>query len=118
MLITEYIEKYFDISTAIREAQSNPIKQIMELDDLKYDRIEMYDGRLQKVLELNDTDVISVLELIAYTPEQIEQLAPDDDLRVLYDNYMKDIEISDLSFYDIQESARRWLREKGVSCID
>ena len=58
MTLKEYIKEYYPIKEKLQIIKSDPIKMIMEQDDLPYDSIVSVDGKLQKVVYISEEDFI------------------------------------------------------------
>ena len=65
MTLKEYIKEYYPIKEKLQIIKSDPIKMIMEQDDLPYDSIVSVDGKLQKVVYISEEDFIPVLECLS-----------------------------------------------------
>ena len=57
MNLVEFIDEYYPIDEKIKQYEADPFKRIMDNDDLPYDDIRMYEGKLQKVVYLSDDEV-------------------------------------------------------------
>lgn len=111
MTLREYINTIYPIDALIEVIKSDPIKAIMENDDLPYDEIRMYDGVMQKVVELEDGTFIGVMELLSYTKEDVLKLK-DEELRNAYFAYMDNVVIEPVTLEYIMSSARELKKRK------
>lgn len=85
---------------------NDPVKVIMENDDLPYDEIMMYEGKLQKVVHVDDGRVISIVDLLSYM--KVTDISEKDiPLREVYGAYMDNVSVNDPTFKQIQELLQR-----------
>lgn len=108
MNILEFIETQYPIKDIVRERLADPYKRIAQLDCLPYDIIGPdSEGHLTKLVEINDTRTISVMELITYTREDIVKL---NDLELLnvWEAYMEEVDIEDLNVSDIMACVKQY----------
>lgn len=118
MKIQEFIETKYGVGR-YKKLISDPYEMVMEQDDLPCDDIRLVDGRLQKVVFLNDEDFITVLELLSYTKEEMGR-SKDSDLRNVYFAYMENVTISPMDLESIMKSASQFLAKHanaGYACI-
>ena len=107
MFIREFIEQQYPIKDILKVRLSNPIKAVMERDSLPYDKIGMDEsGNFTKMVEVDDDNYIPVVELISYTPEEINSMK-NENLKIVYHSYMDLIDLQDIEIADIMASARR-----------
>ncbi len=107
MFIREFIEQQYPIKDILKVRLSNPIKAVMERDNLPYDKIGLDEnGNLTKMVEVDDDHYMPVVELISYTPEEIKSTS-NENLRVVYNSYMAMIDLQDVEIADIMASARK-----------
>lgn len=108
MNILEFIETQYPIKDTVKERLADPYTRIAQLDCLPYDIIGPdSEGHLTKLVEINDTRTISVMELIAYTREDIVKL---NDLELLnvWEAYMEEVDIEDLNVSDIMACVKQY----------
>jgi len=107
MFIREFIEQQYPIKDILKVRLSDPIKAVMERDNLPYDKIGLDEnGNLTKMVEVDDEHYIPVVELISYTPEEIATMS-NDNLKIVYNSYMSMIDLQDVEIADIMASARK-----------
>lgn len=107
MFIREFIDQQYPIKDILKVRLSNPIKAVMERDNLPYDKIGLDEnGNLTKMVEVDDDHYMPVVELISYTPEEIKSTS-NENLRVVYNSYMAMIDLQDVEIADIMASARK-----------
>ena len=113
MYITEYIEKRDLVRNLINLANSDPIERIKREDGLPCDEIGYdEDGKLTKLVIINDERKISVFNLITLSPEDVEN---DPELKAVYENYMNMVTIEPVVFDDITKMAKRYKEAKEKS---
>lgn len=108
MNILEFIETQYPIKDIVKERLADPYTRIAQLDCLPYDIIGPdSEGHLTKLVEISDTRTISVMELIAYTREDIVKL---NDLELLnvWEAYMEEVDIEDLNVSDIMACVKQY----------
>lgn len=108
MNILTFIETEYPIREKIKDRLSDPYKRIEESDQFPYDCIAKdEDGKLVKMLELDDETLVPVLEVIATTEEDAKA-----DGRAgfyeLWSAYMSNIKLEDLNVIDIMESVKMY----------
>ena len=104
MYIYEFIEQYYPIEDKVRAKIENPYKHIEEADDLPFDRIGLDEnGQVTKLVEIDDTRTISVLELISLNRDDVLSMN-DPDLLSCWDAYMEQVQIEDVDLSDIMRS--------------
>lgn len=109
MNILTFIAEQYPIKDRVKDKLSDPYKRIAEMDDLPYDKIGPdEDGRITKLVEIDDVTYISVAELISYSKEDIDK-SDDDSLKSVWYAYMDNIDVMDLNFVDLQECVRSYL---------
>lgn len=106
MTLSEYIDEQFPIDKMIELYNSDPITRIMEADSLPCDKVMMYDGKLQKVVEISDGEYISVFDLISM--EASEAATMPIEFQEVYNAYMDNIELTDVSVDDILNLSRKY----------
>lgn len=108
MNIHEFIRTQYPIEEKVKNILVDPYKRIMEMDDLPYDKIGHDEsGMITKLVEVDETTFVPVLDLISYT----ETEAKENDNKAFYDvwkAYMDSIDIDDLNVIDMLESAKRY----------
>lgn len=110
MTLKSYIEEQFPIDKIIEQYNSDPIAKIMEADCLPYDKICMYDGKLQKVVEISEDEVVPVFDLVSLTEADITQYPTE--FKEVYKAYMDNIEIEDVNVMEILDISRRYRSSK------
>ena len=109
MNFVEFIKnEYPEAIEKIKAYKSDPITRIMESDDLPYDDIRVVEGQLQKVVYLNDDDVITVFDLLTYTKEDIESMKDNEELKAAYMGYMDLVDITDMTIDNIMKSVQEY----------
>ena len=111
MNLVEFIDEYYPIDEKIKQYEADPFKRIMDNDDLPYDDIRMYEGKLQKVVYLSDDEVIPVFELLSYTAEDIKKLN-NAELSSVYNAYMDNIDVTDMTIEEIMSAVQDYSRAK------
>lgn len=111
MTFLEFIDEYYDISHQLEMLKRDPIKQIMENDDLPYDDIRYVDGQLQKVVEVADDTYIPVVELISWDEKDIKGIN-DADIVVAWYAYMEQVDVKEFSIDMIRSSAKLYIENK------
>lgn len=98
MRIWEFIDKHYtEVISFINDVTADPVRMVLENDDLPYDDVRMCDGQLQKVVLINDDDeFIPVMDLLQHNKEEIEAM-PDCDFKRLYQAYMSNVKIDDVN---------------------
>lgn len=110
MNIKEFIASQYPIKDRVRDKLSDPYKRIAEMDSLPYDVIGPDDnGIVTKLVEIDETTFIPVMELITYTRDDVEKMN-DEAFKIAYFAYMDNVDVMDVSFVDLQECARAFLR--------
>lgn len=108
MNILEFIETQYPIRNKIKDRLTDPYKRIAEMDDLPYDCIGMDEsGHMTKMVEVDDYTKIPIIDLLSYTEEEIKK-QPDENLRNVWYAYMEQVDVKDVNFIDIMESAREY----------
>lgn len=106
MRITEFIEEQYPIRDKIIVKLEDPYKRIANMDDLPYDLIGPDEvGHITKLVEVEDSKFISVVELIGMTREEVLHTG-DSALLIVWENYMSQIDLHDMNIIDIMESVR------------
>lgn len=111
MTLEEFIKEIFPIEGLLPWNIMTPREIIEESDNFPYDDIRMVDGVLCKVLKLNDEDVISVQELLSYSPEEISTTS-DTELKELYESYMANVEVEEVDLENITALMRQMRLKK------
>ncbi len=107
MFINEFIRQQYPIDEILKQRLRDPRKAVADADNLPYDVIAMDEnGNLVKQVEITDTKLIPVVELISYTEEEAVALKDADFLNA-YQAYMRMVDVDDISIADIMSSARR-----------
>ena len=108
MNMIDFIEQVYPIKDMLKVRLSNPIKAVMEKDNLPYDSIGLDEnGNLTKMVEIEDGHSIPVVELISYTEEEIER-TNNENLRETWKAYMSQVDVQDVEIADIIASARKY----------
>lgn len=120
MTILEYIEEYYPIQERVDRLMRDPFTLVKESDDLPYDEIMFYDGKVQKVV-LYDDEIIPVYDLLLYDPSDVDAM-PDGAFKEMYKIYMEQVDIKTLSIQEIMSAVRDYeqhkaeLKEKVSGC--
>lgn len=107
MNLKEFIRDKYPIKDKIESIFTDPIKQIMEQDDLPYDGVMSIDGTMQKVVYVSDDTYIPVVEILSYYAEEVQKMK-DEEFKTVYFAYMDNIDLSDLTIETIMSSAREY----------
>lgn len=113
MNILEFIETQYPIKDKVREKLEDPYKRIAEMDELPYDSIGPDEtGRITKLVEIDDTRSVPVLELISYTEDDVKKME-DSAYYDAWKAYMSNIDINDINIVDIMSCVQRY-RESSI----
>ena len=108
MTIVDFIEQQYPIIDVLRARLKDPVKAVMENDNLPYDSIGPDEnGNLTKLVEIEDGVSIPVSDLISYTKEDIEKHF-NENLKAAWEAYMSIIDLQDIEIADIIASTRRY----------
>ena len=114
MTITQFILEKYPIKEKLKTILSDPYSLIENEDGLPFDVIAPDEyGHLTKQVYVSDERMVSVMELISYSREELDS---DIELQNVWDIYMSQIEIEEVNFMDIKQSARAYkehLKAKG-----
>lgn len=109
MNMLDFIETQYPIKDRVKDRLSDPYKRVAEMDSLPYDVIGPDEnGVVTKLIEIDDTTFIPVVELISYSRGDVEKMT-DEAFKVAYFAYMDNVDIMDVSFIDLQECAREFI---------
>lgn len=111
MTLIEFTRDIYKIEDRVQRICQDPVKMVMENDDLPCDGVRCIDGEMQKVIEVSSDVYIPVLELISYTKEDIEA-SNDEDLKAVWEAYMGNVKIEYLTFEGIMAAARDYYARK------
>ncbi|MCI9050354.1 MAG: hypothetical protein HFI05_00280 [Lachnospiraceae bacterium] len=111
MTLKEYIKEYYPIKEKLQIIKSDPIKMIMEQDDLPYDSIVSVDGKLQKVVYISEEDFIPVLEILSYSKEEVEK-SKDIEFKEVWKTYMDNVEITDLNLENLMTISKEYIESR------
>lgn len=111
MTLKEYIRDYYPIQEKLQIIKNDPIKRIMEQDDLPYDGIVVVDGKLQKVVYSSDDEFIPVLEILSYNKEEVEK-STDTEFKTIWNAYMDNVEVTDLNLETIMAASKEYIENK------
>ena len=107
MKIKEWIKDNIDIEQVYSSYGKDPIQQVIDADFLDFDAIVKVDGKLQKVVYYNDTDYITVVDLLLLKQEDIDA-EKQSDLYALYKAYMSNIEIDDMTLEKLFDGLKEY----------
>lgn len=111
MTIKEYIETRFSIDELVASKVGNPVERVLNNDSLPYDDIIYIDGALQKVVEINDSEVITVIELLSYTKDDISKM--NNDIADAYRAYMSLVTVDENDFDILVGLSREYMDNKA-----
>lgn len=111
MTFKEFIRDRYPIKDKIRALNEDPIKRIMEQDDLPFDKILSVDGVLQKVVYVSEDSYVTVMDLLSYYPEDVEKM-DDKDFKDAYFAYMDNIDITDINIENIMAASKEYKNQK------
>ena len=103
MTLREFVKDVYHIENRLRLMKLDPVKQVMERDDLPYDEIKMVDGVLQKVIMLDDTEFIPILDLLTLTKEDVESIK-DEEFKAAYNGFMDNVDVTVIDVQNIINS--------------
>ncbi len=110
MNIIDFMETQYPIKNRVKDKLADPYKRIEEMDSLPYDVIGPDDnGVVTKLVEIDETTFMPVLELITYTKSDVEKMT-DEAFKTAYFAYMDNVDVMDVSFVDLQECAREFIK--------
>lgn len=114
MDIRQFCEEYYPVKERIRQVVQDPYLLVKECDDLPYDDIQFIDGRLQKVVYLDDSrdSVVPVYDILLYSKEDMEK-EPDSPFKDMYNAYMDQIDIKSMSIQEIMSAVRDYEQHKA-----
>lgn len=107
MNLKEYIaEGRYDLEARKELFLSDPVKLIMDSDDLPFDDIMAIEGKLQKVVFVEDDRAVGIADLLSYEKEED---IPEGDvgLREVWRAYMDNVSVEEAGFQQILELIRR-----------
>lgn len=111
--IRDYICMYYPIKNKIKDRIENREKYVAEVDDLPYDfiAVDTY-GKLAKHVWLNKENnrYISVMELLCLDKSIID-ISKDEELQLVWENYMEQVTIEDIRMSDILELVSKYKDE-------
>jgi hypothetical protein len=104
---------YYPIKNKIKDRIENREKYVAEADDLPYDfiAVDTY-GKLAKHVWLNKENnrYISVMELLCLDKSIID-ISKDEELQLVWENYMEQVTIEDIRMSDILELVSKYKDE-------
>lgn len=107
MNILEFIQSQYPIRDKVVAKLEDPYTRIANMDDLPYDLIGPDEvGHITKLVEVDDSRYISVVELIGMTKEDVAA-SGDTALELVWENYMSQIDLCDLNIVDIMECVKQ-----------
>lgn len=133
MTIYDYIKEHYPMEERVKTFLNTPYDIVMNQDNFKFDDIRMCDGKLEKVMEVDDDWWIPIQVLIGFgkskDPEVdakcIEEaralLAPEE--FAVYMVYREFIDVEDFNVQKIMDVSKDYLekkrgeREKVTGCI-
>lgn len=106
MNILEFIETQYPIRDKVAAKLVDPYDRVANNDDLPYDVIGPDEsGHFTKLIEVDDNRMVSVVDLISYSREDV--LAMNDPaMLVVWDNYMSQIDLKDINITDILDCVK------------
>ena len=110
MTLREYIEEQYPIDKLIEKVVSDPYTRVMEADVLPYDKICMFDGKLQKVVEISDDEVIPVVDLLSLEEQDLKGCSPE--FVDTYRAYMDNVVLEDVNVQEIMGISRNYKKNK------
>ena len=113
MNIKQFCEEYYPVKEKIRQIIQDPYLLVKECDSLPYDAIQVVDGKLQKVVYLDDSQesVIPVYDLLAYSKEDMDK-EPDSPFKDMYNIYMSQIDLKSISIQEIMSAVSDYEQHK------
>ena len=111
MTFKEFIRDKYPIKDKIRSLNEDPIKRIMEQDDLPFDKIISVDGVFQKVVYVSEDSYVTVMDILSYYPEEVAKME-DVDFKEAYFAYMDNIDISDVNIENIMAASKEYKSQK------
>ena len=106
MTLREYIDEQYPVNNLIEHYTKDPYTRVMNADFLPYDKICMYDGKLQKVVEISDDEVIPVLDLLSYDERDVVKCSQE--FKDAYYAYMDNIVLESVDVQDIIHMSRNY----------
>lgn len=110
MVLRDYIQEQYPIKGIIERYASDPYTRIMNADCLPYDRICMYDGKLQKVVEVSDEEVIPVLDVLSWEESDLEGCSQE--YKDIYHAYMDNVVLESLDVQEIINLSKSYKQSK------
>ena len=106
MTIIQFIEERYPIKEKLKAIFSDPYALIENEDGLPYDVIAPDEfGHLTKMVYVNEDRMISVMDLISFSREELDS---DIELQCVWDIYMSQVTMEEVNFADIMRSARNY----------
>lgn len=106
MNILEFIEEQYPIRDRVIVKLEDPYTRVKNMDDLPFDIIGPDEvGHITKLVEVEDSKFISVVELIGMTRDDVLHTG-DAALLIVWENYMSQVDLHDMNIIDIMESVR------------
>ena len=91
MTFKEFIEEHYDIEKLLPWNIKTLEQIVLESDDLPCDDIKYVDGKLTKIVYINDEEFVSVEEILSYNSKEVEKMKACD-FKKVYTTYMEGVE--------------------------
>lgn len=106
MNILQFIETQYPIKDKVAAKLVDPYDRVANNDDLPYDVIGPDEsGHFTKLVEVDDSRFVSVVDLISYSREDVVAMN-DPAMLVVWENYMSQIDLKDLNITDILDCVK------------
>lgn len=114
MNIKQFCEEFYPIKEKVRQIVQDPYLLVKECDSLPYDAIQVVDGKLQKVVFLDDSqdNVVPVYDLLSYSKEDMEKES-DSPFKDMYNIYMSQIDMKSISIQEIMSAVKDYEQHKA-----
>ncbi len=110
MKMRDYIDQFYPIREKVEQKVKNPVQRVLEADDLPYDEVLPVNGVLQKVVYINNSDYVAVVELLSYSKQDIETMPANDDLRVTWEAYMENVDVQVVTVQELISASKEYVQ--------
>lgn len=110
MKMREYIDTCYPIREKVEQKIKDPVQRVLEADDLPCDDVMSMNGVLQKVVYINASDYVAVVELLSYSRQDIEKLPVGDDFRSAWEAYMENVDVQVVTVQELISASKDYMQ--------
>jgi len=110
MKMREYIDRFYPIREKVEQKIKDPVQRVLEEDDLPCDEVLPVNGALQKVVYINTSEYVPVIELLSYSKQDIEKLPVGDDFRSTWEVYMENVDVQIVTIQELISASQDYMQ--------